>query len=153
MIKAAIFSASLFFLFSCKSTGNVSGKTHSKTVTDSIPSHLQGSFEDDYGIRYSINDTLWVQHPRIKYHIIKWNKEGQYIIARNDANNPGEEGLYTRIDYMTFQNMEPFLWGFCLTVYNAKTDREAENRTAADRQNPKKGCGGFPFSRMKKIVQ
>lgn len=151
MIKAAIFPAFLCFLLSCKSTGNVSGNTYSKTAADSIPSYLQGNFEDDYGIRYTVNDTLWIQHPGIKYHIVKWNKEGQYIIARNDANNPGEPGLYTRIDYMSFQNMEPFLWGFCLTVYNAKTDREAENRAAADRQNPKKGCGGFPFSRMKKI--
>ena len=153
MIKAAIFSAFLCFLLSCKSAGNVSGNTHSKIATDSIPSHLQGNFEDDYGIHYTINDTLWTQHPGIKYHIIKWGKEEQYIIARNDANNPGEAGLYTRIDYMSFQKMEPFLWGFCLTVYNAKTDRDAETKEAADRQNPKKGCGGFPFSRMKKIVQ
>jgi hypothetical protein len=52
---------------------------------------------------------------------------------------------------MPFQNMETFHWGFCLTVYNAATHTEAETKAQADRQNPKKGCGGFPFSRMKRV--
>lgn len=30
------------------------------------PSFVKGIFVDDYGIKYSINDTLWVQHPNIK---------------------------------------------------------------------------------------
>ena len=154
MRKADILLVILVFIFSCKSTGGIPGSNkHSKSAINTIPTDLQGNFEDDYGIRYSISDTLWIQHPGIKYHIIKWNKEGQYIIARNDNDNPGEAGLYTRIDYMFFKNMEPFHWGFCLTVYNAKTDTEAETKAIADRQNPKKGCGGFPFSRMKKVVQ
>lgn len=70
----------------------------------------------------------------------------------NDKNNFSEAGLYIRIDYMVFQNMEPFMWGFCLTVYNATTEKEAIMKSQADRQNPKKGCGGFPFSRMKKAA-
>ena len=128
-------------------------KTPAKTSSNfskSIPSFTRGNFMDDYGILYTINRILWTQHPGIKYHILKWNTKEQYIIARNDTNNPSEAGLYTRIDYMSFENMEPFSWGFCLTVYNAKTDTETETKAKADRQNPKKGCGGFPFSRMKR---
>ncbi len=124
---------------------------HNKYFTDSIPTHVLGNFMDDYGIRYTVTDTLWTQHNGINYHIIKWNTNEQYIIARNDNANPSEAGLYTRIDYMSFQNMEPFLWGFCLTVYNATTETEAETKAQADRQNPKKGCGGYPFSRMKRV--
>ncbi|MEP7377158.1 MAG: hypothetical protein ABI675_27400 [Chitinophagaceae bacterium] len=123
---------------------------NSTTFTDSLPHHLKGDFTDDYGIRYSINDSIWVQHPNIKYHIIRCNKKEQYLIARNDLQNPSEAGLYTRIDYMSFSNMAPWLWGFCLTAYNAKTDSLAETAAQADRKNPKKGCNGFPFSRMKK---
>lgn len=111
---------------------------------------LTGNFKDDYGIRYTINDTLWTQHPNAAYHIIKWNKEEQYIVARNDKKNPGDAGLYSRIDYMRFDNMQPWLWGFCLTSYNASSAEEAEKTASADRLNPKKGCNGFPFSRMKK---
>jgi hypothetical protein len=122
-----------------------------KVGGDKIPSQLKGEFKDDYGIRYTINDTLWVQHPNIKYHIISWNNEGQYLLAINDKNNPSDKELYTRIDYMRFDNMKPFQWGFCLTVYDAKTIEDAKYKAAADRGNPRKGCGGFPFSRMKRV--
>lgn len=113
--------------------------------------YVTGSFKDDYGIRYTINDTLWTQHPKTNYHILKWNVQEQYLIAKNGSTNPSEVGLYTRIDYMTFENMEPYLWGFCLTAYNAPSANAAESISAADRKNPRKGCNGFPFSRMKKV--
>ncbi len=116
-----------------------------------VPAKLLGNFTDDYGIRYTVTDSLWTQHKGINYHIIKWNIKDQYLVAKNDAANPSDAGLYTRIDYMYFDNMAPFLWGFCLTVYDAKNDKEAESAAAADRQNPKKGCNGFPFSRMKRM--
>jgi hypothetical protein len=116
-----------------------------------IPAMLLGNFTDDYGIAYTVSDTLWMQLPRTRFHIIRWNLAKQYLIARNDGRNPGEGGLYTRIDFMQFTNMEPWRWGYCLTVYNAKTDAEAEAAASADREHPKKGCNGFPFSRMKAV--
>lgn len=118
--------------------------------TDTIPAILKGNFTDDYGIAYSLNDSLFTQHPGIKYHIVQWNVKDQYFIAKNDAGNPSEPGLYSRIDYMYFQHMEPYQWGFCLTVYDAASDSIAINSKPADRAHPMKGCGGFPFSRMKK---
>lgn len=119
----------------------------------SAPSFAKGTFVDDYGIKYSINDTLWVQHPNIKYHIIKWNVAEQYVIARNGSGHKADENKYTRIDFMTFVGMEPWKWGFCLTAYKAKTDTEAEQTAAADRKNPRKGCNGYPFSRMKEVTE
>lgn len=116
-----------------------------------IPEMIKGKFEDDYGIRYKINDSIWTQLPKTNYHILKHNSEGQYLIARNDKSNSSEGGLYTRIDYMKFSNMKPYEWGFCLSVYNAETDSLAETAYQADRQNPRKGCNGFPFSRMKRV--
>lgn len=113
------------------------------------PSFVKGTFVDDYDIKYSINDTLWVQHPNIKYHIIKWNVAEQYVIAKNGSGHKEDENKYTRIDFMTFEDMEPWKWGFCLTAYKAKTNTEAEQTAAADRKNPRKGCNGYPFSRMK----
>ena len=114
------------------------------------PATFIGNFTDDYKITYAINDSLWTQNPKSRYHILKWNTEKQYIITRNDTQNPSDGGLYTRIDYMTFENMAPFLWGFCLTAYNKASQEEAEAVTIADRANPRKGCNGFPFSRMKR---
>lgn len=114
------------------------------------PDFALGTFTDDYGITYTISDTLWLQQPNLRYHIIKWNPEKQYLIAKNDAKNKTDGNKYTRIDYMTFSGMEPWRWGFCLTVYDAETDEQAEKTAYVDRQNPKKGCNGYPFSRMKK---
>ncbi len=118
--------------------------------TKVMPVLLSGNFTDDYDIQYSINDSLCIQYPNSKYHIISCDTIAKYILAKNDANNPGDTGLYTRIDYMYLQNMKPYKWGFCLTVYNAATLAEAKNKAAADRNNPMKGCNGYPFSRMKK---
>ena len=108
-----------------------------------------GNFTDDYGIRYSVTDTLWLQRPRTRFHIIKWDVVNQYILARNDNGNPGDGGLYTRIDYMRFNDMEPWRWGYCLTVYNAQTAAAALTAASADKAHPKKGCNGYPFSRMR----
>jgi hypothetical protein len=117
---------------------------------DSLPGFVKGVFFDDYGIRYTISDTVWVQHPNTRYYVISSNLKEQYIIVRNANGNASEPDLYTRIDYMTFEGMEPYRWGFCLSNYSAKSEAEAINGFKADKQNPRKGCNGFPFSRMKK---
>ena len=75
----------------------------------------------------------------------------QYLLVQNDKANKTDGGLFTRIDYMNFTGMEPFRWGFCLTIYNANTLEKAKATAIADRKNPKVGCSGFPFSRMKKL--
>ncbi|HAH52620.1 MAG TPA: hypothetical protein DCL80_15720 [Balneola sp.] len=115
------------------------------------PGYLLGSFEDDYSIQYELNDKVFLQKPSTRFHILKWNIEDQYFIAKNDSLNPYDPKLYTRIDWVTFNNMSPFLWGFCLTTYNALTADSAENIDTVDRENPKTGCNGYPFSRMKPI--
>lgn len=120
-------------------------------ITDKIPIMFTGNFTDDYGIKYTISDTLWLQLPRTRFHIIRWNVAQQYLIARNDAKNPGDGNLYTRIDFMRFNDMEPWRWGYCLSAYNAKTDNEAEAVAIADRAHPKTGCNGYPFSRIKVV--
>jgi hypothetical protein len=112
---------------------------------------MKGTFTDDYGIKYTIDDTLFWQQPSARYHIINWNKEMQYLLVKNDDNNPSEKGLYSRIDYMQFKDMEPFTWGFCLTVYDAKDTSVAMKVPSANRDIPKKGCNGYPFSRMKAV--
>jgi hypothetical protein len=124
-------------------------KKSNPSIINNIPGDIKGNFKDDYDIAYTINDSCWIQHPNIKYHLISYDTKGQYFIARNDAKNPSEANLYTRIDIMRFQNMEPFRWGFCLTKYDAKTTEEAIAAATADRANPKKGCGNYPFSRMR----
>jgi len=118
---------------------------------NSLPAFLKGTFEDDYGIQYTINDTLWIQLPGAKYHIINCDTTEQYLLVQNDKANKTDGGLFTRIDYMNFKGMEPYRWGFCLTIYNAGTPEKAKATIIADKKNPKTGCSGFPFSRMKRM--
>ncbi len=118
-------------------------------ANDSIPTLIHGKYLDDYGIKYEINEQLWWQKENARYHVLSWNQEEQFIVLKNDAHNKSAPSLYTRIDYMRFQKMEPYTWGYCYTVYNAASDSIARNAPSADRLNPKKGCNGYPFSRMK----
>lgn len=115
-----------------------------------VPVALQGKFKDDYGSNYSITGKEWIQDGKIKYHLLEYNRKENYFIAQNDIANPFGAGRYTRIDIMYFENMEPWTWGYCLTVFDAPSAREAARSQSADRANPRKGCNGFPFSRMKR---
>jgi hypothetical protein len=124
-------------------------KESSAQLVDSLPQFVKGDFTDDYGIKYQINDLRWKQFPNSVYHLIKVNAKDGYLIARNDANNKTDAGLFTRIDFIVLDKMEPFKWAFCLSEYKAVTDSAAENGYKADKLNPRKGCNGFPFSRMK----
>jgi len=115
-----------------------------------VPKELLGSFIDDYGSSYLIRSNVWRHGPSIKYDLLMYNSDGQYFIAQNDDANPSDGGLFTRIDIMYFNDMEPWRWGFCLTAYKAASIQDAINTVSADRSNPRKGCNGFPFTRMKR---
>lgn len=116
-----------------------------------IPAYLIGRFEDDYEITYTITEKLFLQEPNWRYHIIKYDSTGQFFIVQNDKRNPYEPGKFSRIDIAPLENMKPYIFGYCLTTYDAPTAEKAETEARADRNNLKKGCGGFPFSRMKRI--
>lgn len=116
-----------------------------------IPKYLIGQFQDDYNIAYKLTQNEFTLQPKTRFHIIEWNTGEQYFIAKNDSLNAYDENLYSRIDWMKFDNMEPFIWGFCLSAYNAPSADSAKTIQIADRSNPKTGCNGYPFSRMKPI--
>lgn len=117
--------------------------------TSKVPEYLTGSFVDDYNIEYELTEKVFYQKPGTRFHILKWNIEEQYFIAQNDSLNSYDPSLYTRIDWMKFEEMPPFEWGFCLSTYNAKTPDLAEEAYIPDRNLPRTGCNGYPFSRMK----
>lgn len=145
MLRSCAIVLSLTLLANCKTPAK-----NSVINSGSVPTELLGNFKDDYDENYTISESLWIHGPYAKYHLLKYDSKGNYFIAKNDDKNSSDAGMYSRIDITYFSNMEPWKWGFCLTAYKAKTFQEAEATAAADRNNPKKGCGGFPFSRMKR---
>jgi hypothetical protein len=110
---------------------------------------MRGEFTDDYGNAFAISDSLFAQQPHGRFEIVEWNVREQFVIAHNAATNSSDPGLWTRIDWMQFSGMAPYTWGFCLTAYKAPTREAARATPAADRANPRTGCNGYPFSRMK----
>ena len=135
----------LLFTTACHTSAKHKGRS-----LELLPSTLLGNFTDDYGSNYSISKNEWVQDTKMKYQLLLYNKKDNYLIAKNDEANPSGGGLYTRIDIIYFESMGQWLWGYCLTAYQASGIEEAINTAAADRNNPRKGCNGFPFSRMKR---
>lgn len=144
-MKTSFFLIATWLLISaCQSTAKISEQKLK------VPEELLGAFSDDYGSNYIITSSEWMHGKSIKYHLLQFNKEGNYFIARNADTNPLQGGLFTRIDIVYFDNMEQWKWGYCLTEYKAATLKDAKNALAANKQNLLKGCNGFPFTRMKK---
>ncbi len=115
------------------------------------PTYMIGSFQDDYNIVFDLSPELFFQKPSSRYHIVKWNVDEQYFIAQNDTSNAYDFNLFTRVDWMQFEEMEPFTWGFCISAYKEPTLESAEAVKVVNRATPKTGCNGYPFSRMKPI--
>lgn len=122
-----------------------------QATTGTGPRELLGTFRDDYGNAFRITDTLFEHLPRTKYHIVEWHVAERFLIARNDAGNVQDGLLWTRIDWMPFDGMAPYTWGFCLTAYTAASADAARATPAAKREAPRTGCGGYPFSRMRPV--
>lgn len=115
------------------------------------PALVLGEFVDDYGSRYSISVEEWIHQPAIRYRIVKWNPDKQYAIAQNAPTNSRSADLWTRIDWMPLSGMPPFEWAFCLSAYEAPSAAAAEATEIARREQPKTGCNGLPFSRMRRV--
>ncbi len=113
---------------------------------------MLGTFQDDYSIDFDLSPELFFQKPSSRYHIVKWNVDEQYFIAQNDTANAYDINLFTRVDWMQFEGMEPFTWGFCISAYKEPTIESAEATEVVNRAAPKTGCNGYPFSRMKPVL-
>lgn len=119
-------------------------------VMHSPPPEILGAFEDDYGSSFRIQPGAWHHGSHSTYDVVEWNVAEQYLVARNAARNRSAPGLWTRIDWMPLQNMAPYTWAYCLSAYEAPTRAAAAETRIADRNVPKTGCNGHPFSRMKR---
>ncbi len=113
------------------------------------PAALTGTFADDYSVAYTISQSVWQQHPDNKYRVVAWYPEAGYLIAQNDEGNVSDGGLWTRIDWIPLEGMPPYTWAYCLSAYNAPTREAAAQTLVAEKETPRTGCNGFPFSRMK----
>lgn len=108
-----------------------------------------GSHADDYGSRHAITAHRWTQDSTMRYEIAHWEVAQQFLVARNGEANPGDEGRWTRIDWLRLPGEDGWAWAFCLSAWDAPTADSATRVATADRTVPRTGCGGFPFTRMR----
>ena len=127
--------------------------SHAPREAATPPSMLLGDFVDDYGIGHRIDANEWLQRPDTRYRVVAWHPDAQYLIAQNDATNRSDAGRWTRIDWIALPGMPPYKWAFCLSAWEAATQADAERADIARRDTPKTGCNGYPFSRMRRVVQ
>lgn len=120
------------------------------SVSAAPPAWMLGAFEDDYQSPHAITADSWTQDRYATYHVVRWSVEGQFLVARNDAGNREDAGKWTRIDWMRLEGMAPYEWAYCISTWNAATQEEAAASTVARRETPRTGCGGHPFTRMKR---
>jgi hypothetical protein len=114
------------------------------------PAALLGDFVDDYNITYQVTPTLFQESLHTKYRIAEWHVAERYAIARVDSSKKGDAGRWARIDWMALDDMPPYEWAYCLTSWNAPTADSARATSPAKRETPRTGCGGNPFSRMRR---
>jgi len=115
------------------------------------PDLLIGDFQDDYNIEYHLSRESFTLKPESHFKILEWNIDKQHFIAQNDSSNNFDPNLFSRIDWVVLDDMNPYEWAFCLSAYNAPSVDSAKNVKVADRSMLKTGCNGYPFSRMKPI--
>lgn len=107
-------------------------------------------FVDDYGTGHTIDDSLWVHGPRNRYHLVEWHPESGFVLARNDVANVADGGRYDRIDWLMLRDGNEWTWAFCIATWDAPSLAAARAVTLADTTNPRSGCGGYPFTRMRR---
>ena len=136
---------SLLCLSSCALLGNMSPAARA-------PQALTGDFRDDYRGSFTISDSLWFQRPANRFRVVRWHADAQFLIAQNAADDPTAPGKWTRIDWISFIDQQPYTWGFCLTTWSAPTLDAALATPAPKRDMPRTGCNGFPFTRMQRVT-
>lgn len=115
------------------------------------PSFVLGNFIDDYGGHHAITATEWRQGDDDRYRIVRWNADQRYLIAENGSSSPTSLGRWTRIDWLRLDGLPPYTWAFCFSAYEAPTAAAAESSMVAKPDTPRRGCNGYPFTRMRAV--
>ena len=146
-LALAMFVSEFIFIDGCTQASRVES-----APVGSPPAYVLGTFIDDYGGHHTISATQWRQGDEDRYHIVRWNADGHYLIAENESgSSPASLGEWTRIDWIRLDGMPPYTWAFCFSAYQMRTAAAAESSMVAKADTPRNGCNGYPFTRMRVV--
>lgn len=113
-----------------------------------VPSALLGAFTDDYGTSYRISPTEFAEG-RSRYRVVEWNTAGQFLLAQNADSNRTDGGRWSRFDWLLFTDQGAYRWGYCHSAWRAPSLDSARSTAVVQRAEPRRGCNGHPFTRMR----
>ncbi|MBU2513742.1 hypothetical protein KJ966_20570 [bacterium] len=145
MRKLNLLFLGIFFVLSMVGCKPAEDNDDDGSNTSSKTSEIFGNFTDNYSGTHTITAATWVNGIS-SYLISKINKTDRYLIAKNDAGNPFNGGLYSRFDWTVDSNGNRY---YCQIAYNATSAADAEAVNTADKTSPSTGgCGGFAWSKL-----
>ncbi|MEK9509302.1 hypothetical protein WI460_13975 [Gemmatimonadota bacterium Y43] len=121
------------------------GGVAERPVSPELPGPLVGHFVDDYGEERTVSSRRWTPHRGTALVVERWSVGEQWLLLRHP-----ESALWTRVDWVELDDAE-WRWAFCLTSWDQPSAAAAlrEGTGVADRTNPRVGCNGSPFTRMR----
>lgn len=119
-----------------------------------IPSwDFLGIYRDGWGTSHTIRHTGWIQEfdgQESLFRILSVNLDQGYLVAENDSGNQYSPGLFSRLDWITFQGR---LY-FCHTRFDAATAADAESAPAPEKKHPdQSGCQGFAWTLIEPVAE
>lgn len=112
--------------------------------TDDAGLEIAGAWVDDFGGTHDISETTWDMAFAL-FAITGYDNDGDWLVARNDAENDFAPGLWSRMDW-THDGTDHW---FCQTLFDATSEQAAREVPRADDTDPATGgCGGFPWSML-----
>ncbi|RMG98097.1 MAG: hypothetical protein D6705_06695 [Deltaproteobacteria bacterium] len=119
------------------------------TGTGGVGLEIAGMYVDEWGTSHDIDESTWTMDfgggtPAV-FHVLSYDNDADFLVARNDDANDYNPGLYSRFDWTYAMGA---LW-YCQTVFDAPTAQDAENAPPADATDPSTGgCGGFAWTNL-----
>ena len=100
---------------------------------------IAGNYMDNFGSSHTITQTEWDDGFGI-FHILTYSNAADFLVARNDSGNAFNPDLFSRFNWVFFQNDLYYRQ----SPNDAPTEAEAGATDTADRTDPPNGGCGLP---------
>lgn len=112
------------------------------------PAVLLGDFVDDYDTRYRLTADRF-REGRTTYRIVEWQPAAEYLLAQQTDSTGADLARWSRFDWVMLPDQGVYRWGYCHSAWRAPSLDSARRTLVVDRTNPRRGCNGHPFTRMR----
>jgi hypothetical protein len=113
------------------------------------PAEILGDFIDDYNTRYRITTDRFLEG-RTTYRIVEWQPTAKYLLAQHTDSTGANAARWSRFDWVLLPDQGMYRWGYCHSAWRAPSLDSARHTLVVNRDDPRRGCNGHPFTRMRR---